>query len=84
MFLPLTFRLFETVSQEQKLYLVFEFLDLDLKRYMDKLGEPGSGDDGLGPAMIKVRLSQLASEHRVIQLLCIVLPHLAPGARDLN
>ncbi len=31
----LNFRLREVVYDKQKLYLVFEFLDQDLKRYMD-------------------------------------------------
>jgi cyclin-dependent kinase len=35
---------------EAKLFLVFEFLDLDLKRYMDKIGD----GDGMGPAIVKV------------------------------
>jgi hypothetical protein len=33
------------------LYLVFEFLDLDLKKYMDTTG---SRPDALGPLMVKV------------------------------
>jgi cyclin-dependent kinase len=56
-----------------KLYLVFEFLDLDLKKYMEALpvsdggrGKPlpdGTGPDlgrmGLGAAMVKTFMSQL-------------------------
>jgi cyclin-dependent kinase len=38
------------VHQDQKLYLVFEFLDLDLKKYMDTVGN----SEGLGPMMVKV------------------------------
>lgn len=45
-------RLFDIVHQDQKLYLVFEFLDLDLKKYMDTVGN----SEGLGPMMVKVCL----------------------------
>jgi cyclin-dependent kinase len=44
------FRLFDIVHSDTKLYLVFEFLDMDLKRYMDKVGE----GDGMGPDIVKV------------------------------
>lgn len=44
-------RLLDIVHSDSKLYLVMEFLDLDLKRYMDSIGER----DGLGPNMVKVR-----------------------------
>lgn len=37
-------RLLDIVHSETKLYLVFEFLDMDLKRYMDKVGD-GAGMD---------------------------------------
>lgn len=43
-------RLLDIVHTEQKLYLVFEYLDLDLKRYMDKVGE----GEGMGPDIVKV------------------------------
>ena len=43
-------RLLDIVHSDAKLYLVFEFLDLDLKRYMDSIGDK----DGLGPTMVKV------------------------------
>ncbi|WVQ79056.1 cyclin-dependent kinase 1 [Cryptococcus sp. DSM 104549] len=42
-------RLFDIVHSEAKLYLVFEFLDMDLKKYMDTLGEK----DGLNSHMVK-------------------------------
>ena len=45
------YRLLDIVHQESKLYLVFEFLDMDLKRYMDKVG---AETDGLGPEIVKV------------------------------
>src|SRR5271169_1474298 len=41
-----------------KLYLVFEFLDLDLKKYMDQIPPDG---DGLGPDMVKRFTLQLIS-----------------------
>jgi cyclin-dependent kinase len=56
-------RLLDIVHSEAKLYLVFEFLDLDLKRYMDKVGD----SDGLGPDIVKVcsliRLRHLEARH---------------------
>ncbi|KAI7963410.1 hypothetical protein MJO29_003837 [Puccinia striiformis f. sp. tritici] len=42
-------RLLDICHAEAKLFLVFEFLDLDLKRYMDKVGD----GDGMGPAIVK-------------------------------
>lgn len=42
-------KLLDIVHSEAKLYLVFEFLDMDLKKYMDTIGEK----DGLGPDMVK-------------------------------
>ena len=48
----LSLRLFDIVHADQKLYLVFEFLDVDLKRYMEngnKTGRP------ITPAIVKVR-----------------------------
>ena len=38
------------MHSDAKLYLVFEFLDLDLKRYMDSIGDK----DGLGPPIVRV------------------------------
>lgn len=43
-------RLFDIVHSDTKLYLVFEFLDMDLKRYMDKVGD----GEGMGPDIVKV------------------------------
>ncbi|GAA5915584.1 hypothetical protein JCM6882_006381 [Rhodosporidiobolus microsporus] len=48
-------RLFDIVHSDTKLYLVFEFLDLDLKRYMDKVGD----GDGMGPDIVKKFTYQL-------------------------
>ncbi|GAA5941478.1 hypothetical protein JCM10213_006098 [Rhodosporidiobolus nylandii] len=42
-------RLLDITHSETKLYLVFEFLDMDLKRYMDKVGD----GDGMGPDIVK-------------------------------
>ena len=41
-----------------QLYLVFEFLDLDLKKYMDQIPADGTG---LGPDMVKKFTLQLIS-----------------------
>ena len=38
----LTRRLLEIVHADQKLYLVFEFLDMDLKRYIDHGNQNGT------------------------------------------
>ncbi|XP_064643662.1 cyclin-dependent kinase 2-like [Lineus longissimus] len=46
-------RLLDVVHSEKKLYLVFEYLDQDLKKYLDK--SPG----GLSPSLIKSYLYQL-------------------------
>lgn len=42
-------RLYEIIHQESRLYLVFEFLDLDLKKYMDNVA---SQPDGMGPGIV--------------------------------
>ena len=39
----------EVIHQEAKLYLVFEFLDQDLKKYMDSISKP------FNPQLVKVR-----------------------------
>jgi len=44
-------RLLDVVHSDKKLYLVFEFLDLDLKKYMDMLP---SGGGGLPLPLVKV------------------------------
>ena len=43
-------RLLDIVHQDNKLYLVFEFLDMDLKRYMDSIPK----DHRMDPQEIKV------------------------------
>src|SRR5579871_4968103 len=43
---------------QYQLYLVFEFLDLDLKKYMDQIPADGTG---LGPEMVKKFTLQLIS-----------------------
>ncbi|KAK4704995.1 hypothetical protein P7C70_g1206, partial [Phenoliferia sp. Uapishka_3] len=42
-------RLLDIVHNDTKLYLVFEFLDMDLKRYMDKVGD----GEGLGADIVQ-------------------------------
>ena len=43
--------MYDIIHQESKLYLVMEFLDLDLKKYMDVVaGQP----DGMGPEIVRV------------------------------
>lgn len=46
-------RLLEIIHQESRLYLVFEFLDLDLKKYMDNVS---SQPEGLGPEIVMARI----------------------------
>ncbi|GAA5977888.1 hypothetical protein JCM11641_006100 [Rhodosporidiobolus odoratus] len=48
-------RLLDITHTDTKLYLVFEFLDMDLKRYMDKVGD----GDGMGPDIVKKFTYQL-------------------------
>ncbi|WVF67075.1 cyclin-dependent kinase 1 [Kwoniella sp. CBS 6097] len=48
-------KLLDIVHSDAKLYLVFEFLDMDLKKYMDTIGDK----DGLGPPMVKKFTYQL-------------------------
>ncbi|KAG5519181.1 hypothetical protein PMAC_002269 [Pneumocystis sp. 'macacae'] len=61
-------RLLNIVHQESRLYLVFEFLDLDLKKYMNSIPK----DMMLGAEMIKKFMSQLVSgvkychSHRIL------------------
>jgi len=52
-------RLIDIIHSDAKLYLVFEFLDLDLKRYMDsvkpKVDDPEEhAHAGLEPILVKV------------------------------
>ncbi|KAJ1864840.1 Cyclin-dependent kinase catalytic subunit [Coemansia sp. RSA 989] len=47
-------KLLDIVYNDAKLYLVFEFLDLDLKKYMDSVGPTG-----LSPAQVKSYMHQL-------------------------
>ncbi|KAG0657002.1 Cyclin-dependent kinase catalytic subunit [Rhodotorula mucilaginosa] len=48
-------RLLDITHNDTKLYLVMEFLDSDLKRYMDKVGD----GDGMGPDIVKKFTYQL-------------------------
>ncbi|KAG7531296.1 hypothetical protein FFLO_04474 [Filobasidium floriforme] len=49
-------KLFDILHQDQKLYLVFEFVDMDLKKYMDTVGNAA---DGLSDLMVKKFTYQL-------------------------
>ena len=53
-------RLYEIIHQESRLYLVFEFLDLDLKKYMDNVA---SQPDGMGPGIVTVSASANRNLH---------------------
>ena len=59
-------KLLDIVAGDQRLYLIFEYLEQDLKKYMDIAGTP------LAPALVKYNLYQLLSglaychDHRVI------------------
>ncbi len=75
------YRLFDIIHQESKLYLVFEFLDMDLKKYMDNVSKK---PDGMGPDIVKVSFidqGPIDSQH------CIgaSLTHqISPGPRCRN
>ncbi len=49
--LVLICRLKDVVTSEQKLYLIFEFMDRDLKAFIEQYGEK----EDLDPRLIKVR-----------------------------
>ncbi|TPX40766.1 hypothetical protein SeMB42_g02881 [Synchytrium endobioticum] len=51
---PNVVRLLDIVHNDEKLYLIFEFLDLDLKKYMDT-----TAPYGLSPTLIKSYMYQL-------------------------
>jgi hypothetical protein len=63
--LILSFRLSDVIHSEGKLYLVFEFVDMDLKKYMDSV------KGALDPELIKV-----VHPHR---LLLTLLPPCSPS-----
>jgi hypothetical protein len=50
-------RLLDIIHDETKLYLVFEFLELDLKKYVDKVHITRGGGAGLPIHQVKVRQS---------------------------
>lgn len=49
-------KLYDILHQDQKLYLVFEFVDMDLKKYMDTVGNAA---DGMSEMMVKKFTYQL-------------------------
>lgn len=49
-------RLLDIIHEENKLFLVFEFLDLDLKKYMDTV--PTTTVTGLPLDQVKVHMPQ--------------------------
>ena len=57
------------MHSDTKLYLVFEFLDMDLKRYMDKVGD----GDGMGPDIVKVGTNQGNGPCRKLRTVLITL-----------
>jgi serine/threonine protein kinase len=48
---PNVVKLLDLVHDDKRLWLVFEFLDMDLKKYMDS-----TKDKGLSPSLVKVSL----------------------------
>jgi serine/threonine protein kinase len=51
---PNVVRLLEVVHSENKLYLVFEFVDMDLKKHMDNHKSKDNLTGKLSPAKVKV------------------------------
>ena len=51
-------RLLDVVHSEKKLYLVFEYLDLDLKKHMDT-----APPSGLSPQLVKVLIKHLIQHY---------------------
>lgn len=60
---PMTFllRLLDIVHADQKLYLVFEFIDVDLKRYMEVSNQNGTP---MTLEMVKVRCAPFVASPR--------------------
>lgn len=54
-------RLLDIIHDENRLYLVFEFLELDLKKYMDTL--PMTSISGLPPDQVKVTRNTISVNH---------------------
>jgi len=65
---PLSHRLYDIVHSESKLYLVFEFLDMDLKKYMDNVANASGNSDksasslGLGKDMVRVSWTNMEAK----------------------
>ncbi|GME83947.1 unnamed protein product [Ambrosiozyma monospora] len=57
-------------SSSNKIYLVFEFLDMDLKKYMESIP---SGGEGLGADMVKKFMLQLVKEPLVFHFVHILM-----------
>lgn len=60
------FSLLDVVNYNNKLYLVFEFLDQDLKRYIDTMLE---AKNPIAPLLIKVRIFRLSK----VNVICLML-----------
>lgn len=63
----LDIRLQDVVHSEKKLYLVFEYLDLDLKKHMDSC--PDFAND---PRLIKVSLRYIVTFHKLRFIFCFL------------
>mmetsp|Transcript_3050 Transcript_3050/g.7271 ORF Transcript_3050/g.7271 Transcript_3050/m.7271 type:complete len:293 (+) Transcript_3050:124-1002(+) len=69
---PNVVRLLEVVHSENKLYLVFEFVDMDLKKHMDLMKSKDNPTGKLPPLRVKSYLHQLLAgvafchSHRVL------------------
>jgi len=63
--------LLDVVHNDNKLYLVFEFLDLDLKRYMDMIKKE---EGGLSPIHVKVYIWRAYHYYSIpCRVICISL-----------
>ena len=58
--------LLEVLHCDRKLFLVFEFLDYDLKKYMDS-----TAPNGMPQEVVKVRLSAPSVETATVNVVCV-------------